>query len=303
MLTDNFRNSDVVIPESELVLNDKGKVYHLDLAPHEIADTFILVGDPNRVKKVSSFFDEILFEAKHREFFTQTGTYRGKKITVLGTGIGTDNIDIVLNELDALANIDLKNRKVKKEISTLKFVRIGTSGALQEDIPVDGFVLSTFGLGLDAVLNFYDAKHTEEESDILDAFLEQTQWRETGIHTPYLASGSKNLIEQLQSEKTIQGITATANGFYGPQGRMLRLGTKVADLNEQLRTFSYNGHRITNFEMETSALFGLAGIMGHQAATVCAIIANRYKKKFSPDYNLTIEELIQYTLNQLSDAN
>lgn len=300
MVSKGFRSSVDIIPESELVLNAQGKVYHLNLAPHEIADTIILVGDPHRVRKVSQYFDRIEHEAEHREFLTQTGLFRGKKISVLGTGIGTDNIDIVLNELDALVNVDLVNRRVKEKPRSLQLVRIGTSGALQEDIPVDSFVLSEYGLGLDAVLNFYDFEYNEQEAKLLRAFTDQTKWKELGLHLPYIAQGGTELYSKLSSDHTISGITATANGFYGPQGRSVRLKNKVNDLNDTLRTFLEDGHRVTNFEMETSALFGLAGMMGHQAATVCAIIANRYKKEFSPDYHKTIDELIRYTLNKLS---
>lgn len=299
MHTSSYRKPEEFIPESELVINDQGKVYHLNLSPEEISDTIILVGDPNRVKKVSSYFDEVLYEAEHREFFTQTGIYKGKKITALGTGIGTDNIDIVLNELDALVNINLEKRRVKEQIKSLNLIRIGTSGALQEDIPVDSFVLSSHGLGLDAVLNYYQSENNQEEKELLESFMKQTQWEKTGIHRPYLAECGKDIFKKLNSDRVYSGITATANGFYGPQGRVLRLKTKAKDLNETLRSFQNGTYRITNFEMETSALFGLSGLMGHQSATICAIIANRYKKEFSPDYNKTIDSLIQYTLNRL----
>jgi uridine phosphorylase len=285
------------IKESELILNPDGSVYHIALTPEMVADNVILVGDPGRVKTVSSRFDKILFERQHREFITHTGEYKGKLVTAISTGIGTDNIDIVLNELDAAVNIDLKTREIKKKLKSLNLIRIGTSGSLQADIPVDTYVASTFGLGLDVLLNFYDFDNTELEEDLADAFEEQTEWP-ANLHLPVFIEGSKSLLEKSKSF-TKQGITATAPGFFGPQGRQLRLKPLVPDLNEKLTAFKHKDHRITNFEMETSALYGLGRALGHNSLTICAIIANRIKKEYSKNSQKAIENLIDLVLEEL----
>jgi uridine phosphorylase len=285
------------IKESELILNPDGSVYHIALTPEMVADDVILVGDPGRVKTVSSRFDKILFERQHREFITHTGEYKGKLVTVISTGIGTDNIDIVLNELDAAVNIDLKTREIKKKLKSLNLIRIGTSGSLQADIPVDAYVASTFGLGLDVLLNYYDFDNTELEEDLADAFEDQTEWPAT-LHLPVFIEGSKSLLEK-SKPFTKQGITATAPGFFGPQGRQLRLKPLVPDLNEKLTAFKHKDHRITNFEMETSALYGLGRAMGHNSLTICAIIANRIKKEYSKNSQKAIETLIDLVLEEL----
>ncbi len=285
------------IAESELVLNENGSIYHLDLLPENIADTIILVGDQGRVGKISKHFDSIEYTGQKREFLTHTGLLGGKRLTVLSTGIGTDNIDIVINELDALVNIDLKTRTVKPESKKLNLIRLGTSGSLQEDIPVDSFLLSTHGIGFDGVLNYYEKCAEIEDTELTDAFMEQTDWKKE-FPRPYIVEGSKTLLELLR-EGTYQGLTATANGFYGPQGRQLRLKPTVPDLNERLNKFHFNGHRVTNFEMETSALFGLGKALGHECATVCAIIANRFKREYSKNHDRTIDELITFLLNRL----
>ena len=285
------------IAESELVLNEDGSIYHLQLKPENIADTIVLVGDQGRVEKISKYFDSIEYSGQKREFLTHTGRIGSKRLTVLSTGIGTDNIDIVINELDALVNIDLKTRTVKETSQSLNLIRLGTSGSLQEDLPVDSFLLSTHGIGFDGVFNYYDKCIEVEDTELTDEFMAQTNW-DSRFPRPYIVSGSDKLLNLLK-EGTFQGMTATANGFYGPQGRQLRLKPTVPDLNERLSKFEHNGMRITNFEMETSALFGLGKALGHECATVCAIIANRYKKEYSKNHDLTIEQLISFLLNRL----
>lgn len=286
------------IPGSELILNEDGSIYHLNLSPEHIARTIILVGDPGRVAKVSRHFDEVRHIRHNREFLTHTGLLGQKELTVMSTGIGTDNIDIVLNELDALVNIDLGERRPMERHTSLDLIRLGTSGSLQEDIPVDSFVLSTHGIGFDGLLNFYAKGKEVEDSVLTDAFMRHTGWP-AEFARPYIVAGDGELL-QLLREGTCQGMTATANGFYGPQGRRLRLDPTVPDLNERLNAFSHGGHRIANFEMETSALFGLGRALGHRCATVCAIIANRYRKEYSKDHDLTVERLIVHLLDRVA---
>lgn len=285
------------IAVSELIITPKGSIYHLDLMPHQLAENVIVVGDQNRVEQISKHFDTIEHKVAKREFVTHTGTYKGKRISAVSTGIGCDNIDIVLNELDALVNIDFETRLPKTTTTSLNIIRIGTSGALQEDIPVDSFVISSYGLGFDGLLGFYDTQYDLDEIALQKAFTEQIKWPLT-CNPPYFSKGSETLINKLKEGMTI-GITATANGFYGPQGRSLRLAASMPNLNEQLNQFNYNEHRITNFEMETSALYGLAGMLGHNAATVCAIIANRFSKTYSKDYTQPINNLIKIVLEKL----
>lgn len=286
------------IPESELVLNENGSVYHLDLLPENISDTIVLVGDQDRVGKITKHFDTIEYAGQKREFLTHTGRIGSKRLTVLSTGIGTDNIDIVVNELDALVNIDLINRTPKEKTKSLNLIRLGTSGSLQEDLPVDSFLLSSHGIGFDGVLNYYAESRNVEDTELTNEFMKQMSWHED-FPRPYIVRGSERLFGLLK-EGTQHGMTATANGFYGPQGRELRLKARVPELNEQLMNFSYNGHRITNFEMETSALFGLGKALGHDCATVCAIIANRFRKEYSKDHDLSIEQLITFLLERIS---
>jgi uridine phosphorylase len=285
------------IPESELILTPKGSIYHLDLQPGQVAEKIIVVGDQYRVEAISNHFDTIEHRVAKREFITHTGTFKGKRISVISTGIGCDNIDIVINELDALFNIDFSTRLPKDEFTSLNIVRIGTSGALQADIPVDSFVISSFGLGFDGLMGFYDAEYDAEELDLTRAFNAHINWPKH-CNPPYFTKGSTLLIDQLKEGMTV-GITATANGFYGPQGRSLRLRANVPDLNEQLNQFRYNEHRITNFEMETSALYGLSALLGHEACTVCAIIANRFNKTYSKDYTQPVNDLILTVLDRL----
>ncbi len=290
-------NSSKPIAPSELIINEDGRIYHINLRASDIADDVIVVGDQERVKQVSKHFSSIDVEIAKREFITHTGYYKGHRITVLSTGIGTDNIDIAINELDAAINIDFETRLPKEKTRKLNIIRIGTSGSLQEDIPVDSFVVSSYGLGFDGLLGFYETSFDEDELALKEAFIKQINWPKEA-NTPYFTRGSSTLIDKI-GEGMHKGITATANGFYGPQGRTLRLATDVPNLNEQLNTFSFKNHRITNFEMETSALYGLSGLLGHNACTTCAIIANRFKKEYSKDYKKTVDQLIEVVLERI----
>lgn len=290
--------SDERLKESELVLNSDGSVYHLHLKEEHVADTVLLVGDQGRVKQISKFFDSIDCSIQNREFYTETGWFNGKRITALSTGIGTDNIDIAINELDAAVNIDLANRTIKPQSKALNLIRIGTSGALQADIEVDQFAISSFGLGFDGLLHFYQKQLTENERAITDAFSAYFQQNNFDFNV-YVAEGSSQLIQQLEAGM-VKGITATANGFYGPQGRALRLKPFLPEQNELLNQFRFNEHRIVNFEMETSGLYGIGGLLGHNCCTVCAVIANRFTKTFSKDYKKTVDQLILTVLQRLT---
>jgi uridine phosphorylase len=290
-------HEELPIAESELIVTPAGAIYHLNLRPEQIAGDIIVVGDQNRVKQISRHFDHIEFQVENREFITHTGTWKGKRITALSTGIGTDNIDIVLNELDALVNIDLTTRKIREKTSSLNIVRLGTSGSLQEDIPVDAFVVSSHAIGFDGVMGFYEFEHSDEERSLLEAFCTHSSWPKN-LNPPYFVKGSDALLKKIGTNM-ISGITATANGFYGPQGRMLRLRTAFPSMNEKLGTFRHNNLRICNYEMETSSLYGLGSLMNHNTATVCAIIANRYKREYSKDYHKTIDQLIEVVLHRL----
>jgi uridine phosphorylase len=287
------------IATSELIINPRGAVYHLDCRPEEIADTIITVGDPDRVKEVSKFFDTIEYRNQHREFVTQSGTLGGKRITVLSTGIGPDNIDIVLNELDALANIDLSTRQIKPRLRSLNLIRLGTSGALQGDIPVDSFVVSTYGLGIDNLLNFYRHDNNEEERQMIQAFLTQTQLHQN-FSLPYIHTASASLLKHFTADFH-HGITVTCPGFYGPQGRVLRLGLSQPDLIDRLTGFSFGNHRITNFEMETSAIYGLGVLLGHHCLSISAIVANRIHKTFSADGAKAVEQLLEKSIQIIAD--
>lgn len=291
--------NDSLLPleESELVINKDGSIFHLHLLPHQIADTILIVGDQGRVKQISDHFSEIEHRVENREFVTHTGYYKGKRISVLSTGIGADNIDIVLNELDALVNIDLKTRKIKSEKKSLSIIRIGTSGALQPSVPVDSFVVSQYGIGFDGIAGFYEKLSTLKELEIEKSFFSQVNWSISTVR-PYVAQGDNELIELL-SEKALTGITITGNGFYGPQGRSLRINTQQKNLNEQLTNFNVEGLQIMNFEMETSALYALGGMLGHKTATICTVIANRYQKKYSENYKDSVDKMIQYVLEKL----
>ena len=279
------------IAESELIINNRGAVYHLDLRPEELAGTVVTVGDPDRVKQISKHFDSIEVKRQHREFITHTGLVGKKRLTVLSSGIGPDNIDIVMNELDALVNIDFQTRMVKSKLSSLNIIRVGTSGSLQADIPVDSFVASTHGLGIDNLLNFYRHEHNEQEKELLHSFITHTQIHGQ-IGDPYISSGAASLIKHFV-KGFHQGITVTCPGFYGPQGRILRLGIRNPELINRLTDFRFGQHRITNFEMETSAIYGLGKLLGHNCLAVNAIVANRVQKEFSKDGLATVEKLIE----------
>jgi uridine phosphorylase len=287
------------IQQSELILNPDGSVYHLNLKPEHIAHDIIFVGDQDRVAKITKHFDSIEFSTQKREFKTQTGVYKGKRLTVMSTGIGPDNIDIVINELDALVNIDLETRKPKDKLTSLNIIRIGTSGSLHADIPVDSFVMSQFGLGLDNMLRSYliDAVSNVEMEN---AFIEHTNW-DLRKGRPVVVPCSSTLEKRIESDKMYKGITATAGGFYGPQGRVLRLNIQDENLNSKMDNFLFEGGRITNLEMETSAIYGLSALLGHHALSLNAIIANRANGTFSSDPYKAVDELIAYTLEKLAE--
>lgn len=286
------------IAESELIINKRGAIYHLNLRPEELASTIITVGDPDRVAEVSKHFDSIEFQTQHREFITHTGFIGQKRISVVSTGIGTDNIDIVLNELDALVNIDFTTRTVKPVFTPLTIIRVGTSGSLQADIPVDSFVASTHGIGIDNLLNFYRQQPNEEEQQLLKAFLQQTQL-DARLAIPYIASAGAS-VQKRFVQGFHPGITITCPGFYGPQGRILRLSLLQPDLIDQFTAFGFGNFRIFNFEMETSAIYGLGKLLGHHCLSLNAIVANRVKKTFSRDGAAVVENLIIKTLGILS---
>jgi uridine phosphorylase len=287
----------MAIKNSELILNSDGSIYHLHLKPSDIADTLIFVGDQERVGEVTKYFDRIDFEMQSREFKTQTGSYKGKRLSVISTGIGPDNIDIVLNELDALVNIDFNTREIKATKTSLSIVRIGTSGALQPDIDVDSFVISSYGMDINGMLQSYKIDAIKH-ADIEAAFVKHTQWSPQKPY-PVIIENSKQLEAKLKSDQTLNGLTATCGGFYGPQGRVLRLELQDDSLNHKMDSFDYKGLRVTNFEMETSAIYGLSKLLGHKACSMNAILANRALVTFSKTPLATIDKLIVYTLNKL----
>lgn len=284
--------------ETELILTEDKRVYHINLKAEDVADTVIVVGDQGRVAQISSFFSKIDFKTEHREFVTHTGLYNGKRITVLSTGIGTDNIDIVMNELDAAVNINPETRELNPKLRSLNIIRFGTSGALQGDIPVNGIVVSSHGIGLDGLLNFYEGWKNVNETPISEAFMKHVNWQ-PNLPYPYCVKGSEALLEKFKSGNHV-GITATAPGFYGPQGREIRLKASSKNLNDLLTSFDHNGLKITNFEMETSALYGLGKMLGHNCLTACVIIANRVRKEFTSDYKKSVELLIENSLERLT---
>lgn len=286
------------IPESELIITSRGAIYHLDLRPEELAPTVILVGDPDRVKKVSKHFDRIDHRLQHREFITHTGYIGTKRLSVLSTGIGPDNIDIALNELDALVNIDFETREVKPQTSSLNIVRLGTSGALQADIPVDSFVAGTHGLGFDNLLNYYAYDKTAEEIELVKAFVKHTGLS-PDITVPYVSKGSELLLNKFPDEQYHKGITVTCPGFYGPQGRILRLPVAAPGLINKLTDFKYGKDFISNFEMETSAIYGLGKLLGHHCLSINVIVANRVLQQFSKDSNAAVEKMIKTSLEYL----
>lgn len=287
------------IKDSELILNPDGSVYHLNLRPEHIADTIITVGDPDRVDTVTKHFDTVDFKTHKREFHTQTGTYKGKRLTVISTGIGTDNIDIVFNELDTLVNINLETREIKPELTKLNIVRIGTSGSIQKEIPIDSFLISEYASGFDSLLHFYNSEHIQYKA-ISNALMEHTNWF-ADKSSPYVVKCDDVLLQKLSSNKTHKGFTATNVGFYGPQGRILRLPIQDNDLNDKLASFNFEDRPITNLEMETAGIYGISGLLGHKALSMNAIIANRATGEFSNNPKAVVEDLILYTLNKLVD--
>jgi uridine phosphorylase len=289
-----------MIKSSELITNNDGSVFHLHLRPGEIAERVILVGDPGRVEMVAGFFDSVEVRRSNREFCTVTGTYRGDRLSVLSTGIGTDNIDIVMNELDALVNIDLVTKEIKEEARTLEVVRVGTSGAVQPHVPVGAFVISETSIGMDGVTRFYKGNERVRDVDMEEAFARQCEW-DACLARPYAVASSPRLVERLHTEGiTIKGVTLTANGFYAPQGRVLRLPLQMDGMNERITRFSHRGARVLNYEMESAAIAGLSALLGHRAVTICLIIANRATGEALPDYQPRMEQLIKYALDKLN---
>jgi uridine phosphorylase len=287
------------IAESELILNPDGSVYHLRLQPEELAPVIIVVGDPGRVPEISRYFDHIELKRQNRELVTHTGRIGNHRLTVLSTGMGTDNLDIVMNELDALVNINLGKREPLSSHKSLKVIRLGTSGALQSDIPVDSFVMSTYGIGMDGLLYFYAGNEKVTDKSVSDAFVKHTSWNKNlpGI---YAVKASDSFMKQL-GDGFIKGMTLTAPGFYGPQGRVLRLPLAFPDMNELIETFRHQGNRIANFEMETSALYGLGRMLGHETLTICAIVANRVSRTYSKDSHQAVDKLVQIVLGKLTE--
>ncbi len=284
---------------SELILNKDGSIYHLGLLPEELANTIITVGDPARVSSISKHFDSIELKKQKREFNTHTGTYKGKRITVMSTGMGTDNIDIALTELDALVNIDLKAKKIKEELTSLDIIRIGTTGSLRKEIPVDSFIVSELALGFDGLMHYYkDDSFLKKE--IAAAFVEQTNWSDKKAY-PYVVEGSKKLIKKLSSDKTVKGFTGTNVGFYGPQARILRADVPDHEMNDKIANFSYKGYKITNLEMETSGIYGMSKILGHHAVSMNLVLANRVTGEFAENAKAMMDELIIYCLDRIAN--
>ena len=287
------------IAESELIINSDGSAFHIHLKPEELADNVILVGDPGRVDMVAEFLSDIEFRHQSREFVSVTGKYNGKRVTVLSTGIGTDNIDIVMTELDALANVDFETREVKAEHRTLTVLRIGTTGAIHPDIPLGSFIFSHISVGVDGLLNWYENRDEIALLDMEDAFKKHVKWNRH-LPDPYFVKASDKLIKKFD-DCTVKGVTISAPGFYGPQGRVVRLGLAMPDMLEDYESFRYADYRITNFEMEGSALAGLAAHLGHEAGTVCCAIANRYLKDADTDYKPNVRKLVELSLRKLTE--
>jgi len=287
-----------VIEPSELIINPDGSIFHLHLKPEQLAENIILVGDPGRVKMIAGFFDSIESETENREFVSATGSYGTKRITILSTGIGTDNIDIVVNELDALVNIDLATRQVKSEHKSLKIIRIGTSGGLQGDIPVNAFLASTKAIGFDGLLNFYERRNEVSDIAFETSFKNFVNWNEL-LPSPYVVEADPALFKRIIDEDFTQGVTISAPGFYGPQGRELRLRIVDPLINDKIEAFRFENQRITNYEMECSAIYGLSRLLGHKALTVCIIIANRVSKKANEDYKPVMVKLVQKVLDRI----
>lgn len=285
-------------PPSELIVNDDGSIFHLHVKPEQLADNVLLVGDPGRVELVASMLDTQECTVANREFRTVTGTYGGKRITVVSTGIGTDNIDIVVNELDALANIDLTTRTERPRLRRLNIVRIGTCGALQADIPLGSFLISEKSVGFDGVLNFYAGRDRVCDLEFEEAFKQHMAWNPR-LASPYVVDNDRLLIGRIGRDDMLRGVTISANGFYGPQGRVLRIGLADPDINAKIESFRHGGRRITNYEMEGSAIAGLSALMGHHAMTVCCVIANRRVEAANTDYKPRVAELVRTVLERI----
>ena len=282
---------------SELILNKDGSIYHLGLLPEDLANTIIVVGDPARVSAISKYFDSIELKKQKREFNTHTGSYKGKRITVMSTGMGTDNIDIAFTELDALVNIDLKAKKIKDDLTTLDIIRIGTTGSIREEIPVDAFIVSEMAIGFDGLMHFYkDDSFLKKE--IAQAFVEQTGWSDKKA-LPYVVEGSRKLIEKLSSGATTKGFTGTNIGFYGPQARILRADVPDHNMNEKIADFNYKGYKITNLEMETSGIYGMSKLLGHHAISMNLVLANRATGEFAENAREMMDKLIVYCLDRI----
>lgn len=286
------------IPSSELIINDDGSIFHLHLKPEQLADRVILVGDPGRVTSISHLLDNIECDVQNREFHSITGTYEGKRLTIVSHGIGCDNIDIVLNELDALANIDFSTRTIRPKLRQLTLVRIGTSGGLQPYTPIGTFVAAEQSIGFDGVIFFYEGNDAIRDRDLESELIRQLEWKPAGLW-PYVVSADASLTEQIAGNDMVRGLTIAANGFYGPQGRELRLSLTDPELNRKIEAFEYNGRRITNFEMESSALAGLGTLLGHRAVTVCCIIAGRLEKQVNVSYKDRVMELVRLVLARI----
>ena len=287
-----------VIPSSELIINADGSAFHLHIKPEQLADRVVMVGDPERVSMVASYFDSVECDVQSREFHTITGVYKGKRITALSHGIGGDNIDIVLTELDALANVDFETRQLRPTFRQLSIVRIGTSGSMQEDIPIGSYVAAEKSIGFDGVIYFYADSQSVRDAAFETQLLEQLDWKISGL-TPYVVSADPSLLEQITQKDIPHGCTIAANGFYGPQGRHLRMGLADAGLNKKIEQFAFEGKRITNYEMESSVLSGLGALMGHRALTVCCIIAGRAVKAMNTDYKEALPRLVETVLERI----
>ena len=287
------------IPESELIINDDGSAFHIHLKPEELADKVILVGDPGRVDMVGEFLEEKEFRHASREFVSITGKYKGSRITVLSTGIGTDNIDIVLTELDSLANVDFKTREVRPDHRRLTILRIGTSGAIQPDIPLGSFIFSEISVGCDGLLNWYADRDKVNIPEMEEAFKKHTHW-DSRLSSPYFVKAGQRLIDAFR-DCTVKGVTISAQGFYGPQGRVVRLPLAMPDMLETFESFRFGEYRITNFEMESSAVAGLAAHLGHEAGTVCCAIANRYLKDSNTNYKPRVRQLVELSLDKMAE--
>jgi len=285
-------------PPSELIINSDGSIFHMHLKPEQLADNIILVGDPGRVALVAAYFDSQECSVSNREFNTITGIYKGKRISVISTGIGTDNIDIVVNELDALANIDLETRTEKPNFRQLTFVRIGTSGGMQKDIPLGSFLISEKSIGFDGMLNFYAGRDSVSDLMFEEAMKKHLEWNPQ-LAAPYVVEADLELVKRIGKDDMLRGVTISANGFYGPQGRVLRLDLADMQLNDKIESFRYENYKITNYEMEGSAIAGLSKLMGHKAMTVCCIIANRRIEAANTDYKPYIEKLVTTVLDRI----